>query len=41
MNYAVTIDSVEKIIGYNFLPSMHDKAMRDMMEKNNYTRLWK
>ena len=41
MNYAVTIDSVEKITGYNFFPMMQDKVMKKRLEENNYSRLWK
>jgi endonuclease G len=41
MNYAVTIDSVERITGYNFFPLMHDKEMKARMEKYSYARLWK
>jgi endonuclease G len=41
MKYAVTVDSVEKITGYDFFPTMKDKAMKERMEKNLYTRLWK
>ena len=41
MNYAVTVDSVERMTGYDFFPSMHDKAMHERMEKNIYPRLWK
>jgi endonuclease G, mitochondrial len=40
MNYTVTIDSVERITGYNFFPLMHDKEMKTRMEKYNYARLW-
>jgi endonuclease G len=41
MNYAVSIDSVESVTGYDFFPDMPDKAMAERMEKNVYKRLWK
>jgi endonuclease G len=41
MNYAVTIDSLERITGYDFFPSLTDKSMAERMEKNVYIRLWK
>ncbi|MBA4321933.1 MAG: DNA/RNA endonuclease [Odoribacter sp.] len=41
MNYAVTIDSVERFTGYDFFPAMQDKEMKDRMGKNIYIRLWK
>ncbi len=41
MQYAVTVDSVERITGYDFFPSMQDKVMKERLEKNIYTRLWK
>jgi endonuclease G len=40
-NYAVTIDSVERITGYDFFPNMNDKAMRERMEKNVNIGAWK
>jgi endonuclease G len=41
MDYAITIDSLEKVTGYDFFPSMPDKDMAERMEKNIYKRLWK
>jgi endonuclease G len=41
MKYAVSIDSLERITGYDFFPDITDKGMAERMEKNIYTRLWK
>jgi endonuclease G len=41
MKYAVSIDSLERITGYDFFPDIPDKGMAERMEKNIYTRLWK
>lgn len=41
LNYAVSIDSLERVTGYDFFPSLTDKAMVERMKKNIYTRLWK
>jgi endonuclease G len=41
MKYSVTIDSIEKITGYDFFSSLTDKEMEERIEKNNYSRLWK
>jgi endonuclease G len=41
MNYAVSVDSLEKVTGYDFFPSLPDKEMAERMEKNIYKRLWK
>jgi endonuclease G len=40
-NYAVTIDSVERITGYDFFPNINDRAMRERMEKNINISGWK
>ena len=40
-NYAVTIDSVERITGFDFFPNMKDKAMRDQMERSLNISIWK
>jgi endonuclease G, mitochondrial len=41
LNYAVTIDSVERITGYDFFPKMKDQAMKERMEKTINTSAWK
>jgi endonuclease G len=40
MSYAVTIDSVHRITGYDFFPNIMDKNMRKSLEKNLSTKLW-
>jgi endonuclease G, mitochondrial len=40
-NYSVSLDSVERITGYDFFPSMNDKALRERMKKNVNTSAWK
>jgi endonuclease G len=41
MNYTVTIDSLERITGYDFFASVPDKAMVERMEKTLNIRPWR
>jgi endonuclease G len=41
MNYAVTVDSLERVTGYDFFASIPDKVMVERMEKILNIRPWK